>query len=643
MPTSGDLSLVSNQSKYSDEKAAPGYYEVMLNDYNIKAELTSSLRCNYGRFIYKSDQANILFDLSKSGTQDTLFYLKWNSKKELEGCRTDGQFCGKPGTHMLYFVAQLNKEADSIGLIKNSLPTDKLMLRDSAARLGAYASYFNAKNEAIEVKIGISYVSIENARLNLEAEIGQMTFDNVKSAAKGMWQDLLSKIDVETDVRDDKVKFYTAIYHTMSHPNIINDANGDYPSMENIHSIKKVEGRQRFTLYSLWDTYRTLHPFFSLTYPRIQSQMVQSMIDMYKEYGFLPHWEAISIEKGVMNGDPSLIVINDTYQKGIRDFNVDTAYAAMIHNSKEFYAIAEVGRPDVQYIRKALQPYWENGGFISNDFKANGGDVWGVVATTQEYNLADWNLAQMARSLGKEEEYKTYMNLSKGYRFFYDSISDFFRSRNQDGTWHEPFDPYATSGEMFWDGSGGFGYVEGNAWHYKFFVPHDMQNVIAMAGGEQEFVKQLQMCFDSNYYMPTNEPDIAYPFLFNYVKGEEWRTQSIVSKLIEMEYNTSPSGIPGNDDTGTMSAWLIFAMLGIYPDCPGSTVYQLSIPAFDKISITLDNKYYKGEKFVIKKASSGNSAKNKISHIELNGKEYNKYQIEHQDIINGGELIVFTE
>ncbi len=635
-PQAGKPDMNNKKSLFANEQAKVGYYKADLTDHKITAEMTSALRSAVLRFTLPKGQSTILFDMSRINTEDTAFMLNWVSDYELEGSRTDGQFCGKPGVHTLYFYVLLKTKPSEKGLLKNNVVISETSLTVKRDKTAAFATYdAPSENHVVDVQVAVSYVSTANAKLNLEREIGGKSFAEVQYDCLDAWNKMLSRVEVEGGTNEDKIKFYTAIYHTMSHPNIMNDINGEYPAMETMKTMR-VNGRDRFTLYSLWDTYRTLHPFFTLAYPEVQSQMVQSMLDMYKDYGWLPHWECISREKGVMNGDPSLIVINDSWQKGIRDFNADTALEAMIHNTREVYTANEADRKGVQYIRKGKDVYLQHNGFIPQDYKDAGNDVWGVVATTEEYNLADWNLAQLAKSLGRDDIYQTYSKLSEGYKFFFDSTTKFFRRRYADGHWAS-FNPFDHSGEMPWAYSGGPGYTEGHAWHYRFFIPHDIKNVIQLMGGPKAFVDTLQACFDKNYYMPDNEPDIAYPFLFNYVKGEEWRTQKAVWQILNKEFRLGPDGIPGNDDTGTMSAWLIFAMMGIYPDCPGALDYQISSPAFDRITIHLNDTYYKGHKFVIE--TKNNSKDNKyIQSMQLNGSAYDKYTINHNDIIKGGKL-----
>jgi len=634
MPTMGEIDLSNKKSEYIDEKSEPGYYSVNLNNHSIKVELTATKRCGYARFTYPEGKAGILLDLSRRHSEDSGFYLEKISNTEFAGHKQDGTFCGVKGTHTTYFYSVIKQNTTHSGLIDRNEIVKSDINEISGEDLALFAQFDSKDGDQFEIISGISYVSIANAKENLMAEIGEASFEEIRQAARKEWEEKLSRIAVEGGADEDKTKFYTAIYHTMSHPNIINDVNGEYPAMTTFKTMKMEEGKNRYSLYSLWDTYRTLHPFLSLVYPEIQSEMVQSMVDMYNEGGWLPHWELISNEKGVMNGDPAPIVIADSYLRGIRDFDINTAYEAMLNNAENSWFAPNRDNSSAETVRNGIKVYLENGGYITQDYK----NVWGCVATTMEYNLSDWNIAMMAKDLGKNEDYEKFLKRSEGYRYFWDEETQFFRPRFADGSFLTPFDETEISGENSWAGSGGPGYCEGNAWHYLYFVPHDIQHLIDKTMGENLFVDKLQVLFDSSHYEATNEPDIAFPFLFNYVKGEEWRTQKTVRELVGTEFGIKPDGIPGNDDAGTMSAWLIFAMMGIYPDCPGSMVYQITTPVFDKISIALNPNYYSGKEFVLESKNSA-TENQYIANMKLNGIDHYSYTIKHEDIVKGGSLI----
>ncbi len=636
MPQTKEIDLKHSSVAYNDEKAEAGYYAANLAN-KVKVELTSATRSGMMRMIFPKGKGNILIDMSRINTQDTAFVIEKHGANEVTGYRTDGQFAGKPGVHKMYFVIRC-EASENTGLIRNNMPVEDKRLHVSKEPIGAYFSKECADDDTVCVSFGVSYVSVDNARENMEHELQDKTFQTIVNENRAAWNNYFNKVIAEGGSDEDMIKFYTAFYHTMSHPHILSDVNGEYPAMETLET-KKVAGRNRYTLFSLWDTYRTLHPLFTLVYPNIQSDMIKSMMDMYREYGYLPHWELNSIEKGVMNGDPAVIVINDSYQKGIRDFDTLEALEAMVHQAKEYYVADEADRKNVQYIRKALDPYKQYGGYIPHDYKEAGNDVWGIVATTLEYNLADWNIAQYAKDMGKQDIYQRFIEWSGGWKFFYDEETGFLRSRYADSTWLEPFSPFNEFNEMSWKHSGGPGFTEGYAWHYNYFVPHDINELMEIMGGSEPFVNRLQTMFDSGYYRPTNEPDIAFPFLFNYVDGEAWRTQKVVRDLLKKEFGTGPAGIPGNDDTGTMSAWAIFAMMGFYPDCPGDVHYQICSPVFDKITIKLNEEYYQGKKFIIEVKNKHDNNKY-IQSLTINGEPCKSFSIEHKCITEGGRLVV---
>jgi len=624
MPTTGDLEFKPFKywSGYSEEAASPGYYSVKLNRYNIKAELTTTLRTGISRFTFPKGKSNILINLGLSLTSREGSVIRRVSDTEVEGFKSIGGFCGVSTIQTVYFVAKLNKKPISCGVWNQTNIFPDFQREMAGNNIGGYFTFNTEENETISVKVGASFVSIENARSNLEKEQPDFDFDKIRSASLNSWNSELSKIKIEGGTSDEKAMFYTALYHILLHPNILNDANGEYPAMGS-NKILKTNGVDRYTIFSLWDTYRNVHPFLSLVYPKKQLDLVKTMLTMYKENGWLPKWELASMETYVMVGDPAISVIVDTYLRGIRNFDVDLAYEAMRHNA----TVCELDNP----IRPGSDNLFKYG-YIPEGEK-NKREVWGSVSTALEYCIADWNLAQMARSLGKEADYKLFYDRSMLYKNYFDQSTNFIRPRLADGSWYQPFDPSKDGRSLFSQA----GFVEGNSWHYTFFAPHDIPGLIKLMGGTKKFTEKLTACFDSSYFNMGNEPDMAYPYLFNYVKGEEWRTQKQVRAMIYKNFSNSPEGLPGNDDCGTTSACLLFAMMGFYPTCPGNMTYQLGSPVFDKITITLDSEFYPGKEFVIETKNAG-KRNCYIKSMQLNGKPYKKYTIDHQDIVKGGTL-----
>ena len=629
MPTTGEIELdeVDFRSFYDSEEAKPGYYKTMLVKYQIKAEMTATTRTGISRYTFpaRNGDANIMINASSNlSPRRKRGKIKNISNTEVEGWNMSGEFCLGGNEQITYFVAQFSKPADSYGTWNAGQISSAI--EESGNDVGAFFKFTTSADEAIFVKVGISYVSIENARLNLQVEqiINNKGFEEIKTEAFNAWNKALSRITVEGGTEDQKTIFYTALYHMLIHPNVFNDVNGAYPAMGH-GEIKSAEGFTRYTLYSLWDTYRTVHPLLTLVYPEKQLDMVKSIIAIYEEGGWLPKWELASGDIFGMVGDPAALVIVDTYLKGVTQFDTKTAYEAMIKSATQ----------TPNRIRPGLRAYL-NYEYIPMDDKM-GEFVWGAVSTTLEYNLADWTIAQLAKAWGRQSDYFEYMRRAGFYKNLFDSTTGFLRPKNADGSWYEPFDPSALNGELGWEGSGGPGYVEGNAWQYTFFVPHDVYGLRDLFGSDEAFVEKLQETFDNGQFGLWNEPDFAYPYLFTYIEGEEWRTQKEVRASLKKYFGTGPGGLPGNDDAGTTSGWYVFSAMGFYPDCPGSIRYSIGSPIFDRVTITLNKNFYPGEKFVIQ--ANNNSDENiYIQSVSLNGERYSKPYLNHIDIISGGTI-----
>ena len=634
MPTSGELNVKYTQygSEYTDEVAVPGYYSNMLTKYGIKCEMTATPRTSRARFTFHRGQGNLLMNLGEGLTNETGATVRFVNDREIEGSKLLGTFCYNPqAVFPIYFVMRIDKAPATRGYWKLQRPmqgveaewdgySGKYKLYTSYSKemsgddVGAWFTFDTTEGEAIEVSIGVSFVSIENARLNLETEQpAGTTFDQIRAQARKKWNEDLSRILVEGGTEEQKGVFYTALYHTMIHPNILQDVNGQYPQMEGDKIL--TTDRNRYTVYSLWDTYRNFHQLMTLVYPERQMDMVRTMLDMYREHGWFPKWELYGRETLTMEGDPSIPVIVDTWMKGLRDFDINLAYEGM-YKSATTPGKDNLMRPDIDdYIAKGYCPLMEQ---YDNS-----------VSHALEYYIADYSLYTLAKALGKTEDAKQFYDRSMGYKHYYCKEFGTLRPILPDGTFYGPFDPL--QGANF-EPSPGF--HEGNSWNYTFYVPHDVKGLAKLMGGQKRFVNKLQMVFDKGYYDPANEPDIAYPYLFSYFKGEEWRTQKLVKELLAKHYTTKPNGLPGNEDTGTMSSWAIFSMMGFYPDCPGVPEYTLTTPTFDKITIKLDPAYWGTDKLVIRKEGGDGY----IDQIRLGGKKYSKYRLTHEDLIHAGEI-----
>ena len=626
MPTAGALNVDYHMygSEAVAETARPGYYGCELVAYGIKAEASATTRTSIERYTFPEGQGNILVNFGDGLTNESGAWLRKVSETEIEGMRLAGTFCYNPqAVFPVYFAIRINKVPSKGGFWKKQplltgveaewTPDDgtyKLYQRYgreiAGDEIGYWFSFETAEGEAVELQMGVSFVSCENAWENLEAEQtrlqpGVSNFETVRAEAEAAWEADLGRIKVEGGSERDKEVFYSALYHALIHPSILNDVNGEYPLMENDGVGCVPAGQNRYSVFSLWDTYRNLHQLMTLVYPERQMDMVRSMIDIYREWGWMPKWELFGRETFTMEGDPSIPVIADTWLKGLRDFDIETAYAAFVKSATTPSA-DNLMRPDIDpYLEKGYVPL----GFYSAD--ASGDNS---VSHALEYYIADYALSLLAADLGYADDAAKFRAQSLQYKHYYCPSFGTLRPLNADGTFLEPFNP--RQGENFEPVPG---FHEGSAWNYTFYVPHDVLGLAKLMGGRKAFINKLQKVFDEGLYDPANEPDIAYPYLFSYFKGEEWRTAKIVSELLDKHYTTRPDGIPGNDDTGTMSAWAVFSMMGFYPDCPGDPSYTLTVPRFDRVEITLDPAFCNGnDKLVITKTAK---MKGRISHKDL--------------------------
>ena len=635
MPTTGELEVdyMKYGSHYTDEQASPGYYSNILTKYGIKTEVTATPRTGRARFTFPEGKGNILLNLGEGLTNESGATVRFVNDREIEGSKLLGTFCYNPqSVFPIYFVMRIDKQPGDRGYWKKMRPMTVEAQWDSTAGtrkiytsylkemsgddIGTWFTFDTREGETIEVSIGVSFVSIENARENLEAEQAGRTFDDLRQAARAAWRNDLSRILVEGGSDDQRTVLYTALYHFLIHPNILNDINGEYPAMES-NEILTTQGR-RYTVFSLWDTYRNVHQLMTLLFPDRQLDMVRTMIDMYREHGWLPKWELYGRETLTMEGDPAIPVIVDTWMKGLRDFDLETAYEAM-RKSATAPSAENLMRPDADdYFNLGYVPLREQ---YDNS-----------VSHALEYYIADFSLSRLAAALGKKEDAKLFYERSLGYRHYFCPEYGTLRPKLPDGTFYAPFNP--EQGANFEPCPG---FHEGSAWNYTFYVPHDIPGLTRLMGGRKAFIDKLQHVFDAGLYDPANEPDIAYPYLFSYFKGEEWRTQKLVKELLAKYFKAAPDGIPGNDDTGTMSAWAIFSMLGFYPDCPGLPEYTLTAPTFDKVTIQLDTRYYPQKELVIKTVRPTSDA-NYIKGIKVGGKAYKGFRISHDQWVNAGQV-----
>ena len=608
MPTTGELSVDYKEygSRYRDEQASPGYYTNFLTRYNVKTEVTATPRTGVARFTFPAGQSHVLLNLGEGLTNESGAFLRQTSDTEFEGMKLLGTFCYNPqAVFPIYFVMRVNKQPVATGYWKKQRPMTgveaewdpdngryKLYTRYrreiAGDDIGAYLTFDTHEGEAVEVQMGVSFVSIENARLNLDTEQRGKDFAQVLQDARRRWNDDLSRILVEGGTEEQKTVFYTALYHTLIHPNVLQDVNGQYPAMES-NEIRTTQG-DRYTVFSLWDTYRNVHQLLTLVYPERQLQMVRSMLDMYREHGWLPKWELYGRETLTMEGDPSIPVIVDTWLKGLRDFDIELAYEAM-RKGATLPGAENLLRPD-------------NDDYMSLGYVPLRQQYDNSVSHALEYYIADNALGRLAEALGREAETqgrkedarryqadaRLFHNRSLGYKHYYSKEFGTFRPILPNGEFYSPFNPM--EGENF-EPSPGF--HEGNSWNYTFYVPHDVLGLARLMGGKKPFIDKLQRVFDDGLYDPAN------------------------------------------DDTGTMSTWAIFNMMGFYPDCPGEPAYTLSTPVFDKVTIRLDPTVWGRDSLVIE-TERPTAESLYIDRMELGGRRLSRYRISHDELVKAGKL-----
>ena len=641
MPTSGELCVDyrSYGSEYKNETARPGYYSTVLTKYGIKCEVASTMRSSIERYTFPKGKGNLLFNLGNGLTNEIGASLRRVSDTEFEGTRLLGTFCYNPqAVFPMYFVVRVSKKPTAYGMWKKQpafgnaqaqwdSDQGKYKLypgygRDMAGNdIGYYMSYDCVEGDQVEVQVGVSFVSIDNARENLNAEQNGFEFEKVVKEGHDEWARTLDRVTVEGGTEDQRRVFYTALYHTQIHPTVLQDVNGEYPKMESNENGKTAGNR--YTVFSLWDTYRNLSQLETLLYPDKQVDMINSMIDMYREWGWMPKWELFSRETWTMEGDPAIPYIADAYMRGLRGFDINEAYKAF-RTSATTEGKNNRMRPDIDpYIERGYVPM----GYYAADMSGDNS-----VSHALEYYLADNALSILAGELGHKADAKLFRQRALGYKHYYSKESGTLRPITMDGKFLSPFNP-----EDGYDFTNAPGFHEGSAWNYTFYAPHDVLGMAKLMGGQRKFCDKLQMVFDKGLYDPANEPDIAYPYLFSYFKGDEWRTQKTVNDLLTKYYTARPDGIPGNEDTGTMSAWAIFSMMGLYPDNPGDPSYTLTTPVFEKVTLHLDPKFYPQGDITIETDRTSPSQLY-IKSMTLGGKKLNGYRISHKQLVEGKTL-----
>lgn len=596
---------------HKNEVATPGYYSVYLDDEGIKAELSATTRAGIHRYTFSDGkEAAVVLDLAHLLDNEFIYEaeIKQTDANELSGMRRTR---GWVDNQYVFFTVQFSQPIAKLELVSDGKAcetTDSV----KGTRLQAVAHF--GQQKSVVAKVGISVVSEENARENLNSEIADFDFDTVKKNAADAWRNALKVVEVKGGTEEQRTNFYTAWYHSMVVPNTMSDVNGEY-RRHDMTTGQVAEGRRMYSTFSTWDTFRGWHPLMTLTDTTLVNNMVNSLLNMYDASGELPLWPLSAGETGTMIGYHSASIIADAYMKGICGFDAEKALQAMIKSSE---------------INKKGADYYIKYGFIPANIKKES------ISCLLEFAYDDWAIAQMAKEMGKNDVYETYIARSQNYINVFDGMTRFFRGKRMDGNWMGNFNPYEV----------GRDYTEATAWQYRFFVPHDVNGMIQQFGGTEAFTACLDSLFTVSseidgelsditgligQYAHGNEPSHHMAYLYNYI-GRPWQTQAMTRRLLDEMYAPTPEGIVGNEDCGQMSAWYILSAMGFYSVCPGSNEFVLTAPLFEEVKLALAN----GKQLVIKANSSKKNVY--IKEVKLNGQVIDKNFVTYAQLMEGGTL-----
>lgn len=561
-------------SAYAKEFAAPGTYAVDLTTHGVHVEVTVRERAGIMRLTFEDGAGSLLIDaehdLAWTGADFFTSHLSDGpANGGVRGFAQTGGFCAQGNKQRVFFGIRFRTLPDALEVWH---PTD-LGARGTAD--GGRVARWSGLDGPVEIAFAVSYVSDEAALANLDAELENWSFDDVSGLTAQAWEQVLGAVEVEGGTEDDRTRLYTALYHSAIHPSLAEDVDGGFPPFGGRILDAPSE---RHHVYSLWDTYRTVHPLFALLWPDKQRLFAQNLLEMTREARRPPQWELAAAEVQMMVGDPAGIVLADTQARlgdlpGLEEAWDDLVGAVFSHNDT---------LPNGRLQRPGHDDYTSKG-FIPMD---QASEVWGPVSTQLEYALGDAALADLADHLGRDSEATQLRASAASWTALYDPDTTLLRPKERNGDWYTPFDPDALQGSNpVYDPSGGPGYVEGTAWHYAWFVPHDIAGLTEKRGGVDASVKHLDALFDEGRFAMWNEPDIGFPWIYTHWTGHEAKAGPRVHALIDEHFGLGPDGIPGNDDAGALSAWLAFALIGLYPDVPGQAVWAAHAPRFDRIHL----------------------------------------------------------
>lgn len=647
MPTVGKLQLnpgtaanpksgYRSRFSHSTEIAQPGYYEVLLEEDNILAEMTTTTRVGIHQYTFpKTDSANIILDLMHGiynyDDKTVWAFVRIENDSTVTGYR---QTLGWGRTRTVYFAMQFNKKFYAYGnkqfvpLKYNGfwrrLNQGKNFPEYAGTHLRAYFNFKTNAGEKIKIKFALSPVSTANALENMQRETPQWDFEQLKSQAQQQWEKEFSKVKATFINDEDKRSFYTALYHSLLSPTVYQDVNGQFKGLD--QNVYASNAFANYTTFSLWDTYRALHSLFNIIQPGRNRDMIKSMLVHQKQCAekMLPIWSHYANENWCMSGYHSVSVIADAIVKGNVGFDANKALDACVQTANTTYFDGLDKYISIGYVPEDVRP--------------------GVsVSTTLEFAYDDWCIAQAAKKLNRMDVYNTFIKRSQNWKNVYDAGSGFMRPRMSDGSFRKEFDPLSTNNQ---------GFIEGNAWNYSLFVPQNPVEMINIMGGEKKFIAHLDSLFTMHLpdkffeeteditrdgiignYVHGNEPSHHVAYLYNFT-SHPWKTQERVRMILQKQYKATIDGLGGNDDCGQMSAWYIFSSLGFYPFAPGSNKYELGSPQVVSASILLEN----GKTFFIK--TTYQSRENVyVKNVSLNGKKINRNFIMQSEIMNGGTLV----
>ncbi|RYY59048.1 MAG: glycoside hydrolase family 92 protein [Chitinophagaceae bacterium] len=627
MPTTGEIKVVKGtvedlQGGYTslfsheDEVVKPGYYKVRLKRYNIGVELAATTRVGMHKYTFPASKAaHIVIDLKEGIGWDESreTYIRQVDEHTIEGYRFSN---GWAEAQRIYFTAVFSKPISAFAVYDDSTLQSGRELKGKKVK--GVLTFQTKQDEIVYVKVGVSPVSMANALLNIRTEIPKWDFQKVIRDADESWNRQLAKIVIKTDSLSQMKKFYTALYHTMIAPSIFNDVNGDYWGTDK--KVHKNPGFNNVTTFSLWDTYRANNPLFTIIQPDHVNDMINSMLAIYQQQGTLPVWHLMANETNTMPGNSALPVVADAILKGYSGFDRQLAYEAL-------KATAMDDRRGLKFVKDR--------GYIPADSIAES------VSKGLEYAIDDWCVAQVAKKMGKEDDYTYFTKRGQYYKNYYDRETGFMRGRLSQDKWRTPYSPFISIHE-----NGDFS--EGNGWEYTFMVPHDVEGMIQLLGGTDRFNTKLDSLFTAEgdmgeakspdvsgligQYAHGNEPGHSMAYLSDY-SGEPWKTAERVRFILDHFYTDKPDGIIGNEDVGEMSAWYVLSALGFFPVNPANGLYVFGSPTINEATLAVGN----NKTFRIKVIN--NSPANKyINSMKLNGVNYTKTYFKHSDIMNGGTL-----